>query len=152
MLTAEVIAKAAGKPVQLIWSREEDIRQDHYRAAMGGRYKGALDADGKLTALQANVVGPSLIDDFNLPPKLDTVIHVMAVSGDAYTIPNQKLSYARPWLAWVPIANIIVTLQLAKKPWWWLLILGLGLGVAAASRPTGRSICTRRRPTTTSIG
>ncbi len=92
---AALIAKAAGKPAQLIWSREEDIRQDHYRAAMGGRYKGALDADGKLTALQANVVGPSLIEDFNLPPKLDTVIHVMAVSGDAYTIPNQKLSYAR---------------------------------------------------------
>jgi isoquinoline 1-oxidoreductase beta subunit len=92
---AALIAGATGRPLQLIWSREEDIRQDHYRPAMGARYRGALDAEGKLLALDANVVGPSLIDNFKLPPNLDTVINTMALSGDAYLIPNQKLTYAR---------------------------------------------------------
>jgi isoquinoline 1-oxidoreductase beta subunit len=92
---AAQIAQAAGTPVKLTWSREEDVRQDHYRPAMGARYRGALDDQGKLTGIEANVVGPSLIDEFKLPPKLDTMINTMAVSGDGYKIENQKLSYAR---------------------------------------------------------
>jgi isoquinoline 1-oxidoreductase beta subunit len=35
------------KPVKLIWSREEDFRHDFYRSAVLGRYRGALDAQGK---------------------------------------------------------------------------------------------------------
>ena len=37
-------------PVKLIWSREEDMRHDHYRQASISRFKAALDGDGKPTA------------------------------------------------------------------------------------------------------
>ncbi len=33
-------------PVQLIWSREEDLQHDYYRPAVIGRFKGALDSAG----------------------------------------------------------------------------------------------------------
>lgn len=49
-IQAAQIARATGEPVKLIWSREEDIRQDRYRPAVVSRFRGALDATGKPTA------------------------------------------------------------------------------------------------------
>lgn len=92
---AASIARAAGTSVKLIWSREEDTRHDFYRPPMASRYRGTLDGDGKLTALEVNVAGPSLIEAFGMPPNLDPMIHTMGSSGDAYKIPNLKLTYAR---------------------------------------------------------
>jgi isoquinoline 1-oxidoreductase beta subunit len=40
------IAVDAPYPVKLIWSREEDMRHDHYRQASISRFKAALDANG----------------------------------------------------------------------------------------------------------
>jgi len=41
------IAKATGYPVKMIWSREEDTAQDHYRPSATSRFRGGLDKDGK---------------------------------------------------------------------------------------------------------
>ena len=49
-LQAVRIAKAAGAPVKLIWSREEDIAQDKYRPACVSQFSGALDASGRPVA------------------------------------------------------------------------------------------------------
>jgi hypothetical protein len=34
-----------------------------------------------------------------------------------------KTNTANAWLAWVPIANIILMLNIARKPLWWILLL-----------------------------
>jgi hypothetical protein len=34
----------------------------------------------------------------------------------------EKTSTENPWLAWIPIANIILLLNIAKKPIWWILL------------------------------
>lgn len=47
-IQAAQIAKAVGRPIQLIWSREEDIRQDFYRPAIQSRFRGGIDGNGKL--------------------------------------------------------------------------------------------------------
>ena len=49
-IQAAQIAKTVGRPIQLIWSREEDIRQDFYRPAIQSRFKGGIDESGKLLA------------------------------------------------------------------------------------------------------
>ncbi len=40
------VAAEMGVPVKLIWSREEDIQQDHYRPSVMSRMKAGLDSEG----------------------------------------------------------------------------------------------------------
>ncbi len=55
---AAAIAKAVPDvPVQMIWSREDDMRHDFYRPATVSRLRAALDADGRVTAFVAHSAG-----------------------------------------------------------------------------------------------
>lgn len=63
---AALIARASGLPVQLLWSREEDFRQDKYRPAARARLSGRVDRNGRISAwfcrtasqsVQASVMG-----------------------------------------------------------------------------------------------
>ena len=49
-----------GKPVQLIWSREQDIQHDAYRPAVSCRFTAALDDKGGVSAWHHRMVGPSV--------------------------------------------------------------------------------------------
>lgn len=49
------ISRAVGRPVKLLWSREEDMTHDFYRPAAHMRYRAGLTADGSL--LGVDIVG-----------------------------------------------------------------------------------------------
>jgi isoquinoline 1-oxidoreductase subunit beta len=49
-----------GKPVQVIWSREEDIKHDAYRPAVSCAFTAALDEKGGVGAWYHRMVGPSV--------------------------------------------------------------------------------------------
>lgn len=34
----------------------------------------------------------------------------------------KKTNMDNPWMAWIPIANIILACQIAGKPWWWVFL------------------------------
>lgn len=46
----QIAKKAPGKPVQLIWSREDDMTHDYYRPASYHRLSGAVDEQGNIVA------------------------------------------------------------------------------------------------------
>lgn len=54
-----LIARAAGRPVRLMWSREEDMRHDFYRPMYFARYRATL-AEGAPVAVHVRVAGPSI--------------------------------------------------------------------------------------------
>lgn len=49
-----------GKPVQVIWSREEDVKHDSYRPAVSCKFAAAFDEKGGVGAWHNTIVGPSV--------------------------------------------------------------------------------------------
>jgi len=56
VIQAALVAERTGRPVQLIWSREEDVRQDFYRPAVQSRFRAALDDEGNPIAWENTYV------------------------------------------------------------------------------------------------
>ena len=72
MVQAAAIAKALpGTPVQLIYSREDDLRRDFYRPGGWHDFKAAIDGEGRLTALANHFVSFGQGDTFGKGGDLD---------------------------------------------------------------------------------
>ncbi|MBA4393981.1 MAG: hypothetical protein C0407_10555, partial [Desulfobacca sp.] len=59
------ISKALGKPVKLLWTREEDIKYDAFRSAMTHRIQAGLDGQGKITGWNHKTACVSLLKGIN---------------------------------------------------------------------------------------
>ena len=62
---AAIAAKMPGTPVQLIWSRQDDVRSDFYRPAGWHRLRAALDANNNLVAFDDHFITFDLKGGFN---------------------------------------------------------------------------------------
>ncbi len=56
-----IAMQADGKPVKVIWSREEDMTHDTYRPVAVARFKARLGSDGIPTALDGMIATPSIM-------------------------------------------------------------------------------------------
>lgn len=61
LVQAALASKIMGKPVKLIWRREEDIQHDRYRPGFMTTLKGSLDARGGIQALSARIAVQPLL-------------------------------------------------------------------------------------------
>ena len=62
---AAVLSKKTGKPVKVIWSREDDIKFDYFHSVAAMYMKAALDDSGKPTAWLQRSVFPPIGSTFN---------------------------------------------------------------------------------------
>lgn len=58
---AVTVAKAVGKPVKLVWTREEDMRHDRYRPQAAIRFEAALGPDGLPSGLRVRTAVGSIM-------------------------------------------------------------------------------------------
>jgi isoquinoline 1-oxidoreductase subunit beta len=56
---AALVSKAAGAPVKVIWTREDDIRHDYYRPITRHRLRAALDAQNRVVGWSQHIAAPS---------------------------------------------------------------------------------------------
>ncbi len=53
--------KLGNRPVQVVWSREDDMHIDYFRPQALARFQGAVDGNGKVTGVKAHVITQSII-------------------------------------------------------------------------------------------
>jgi isoquinoline 1-oxidoreductase subunit beta len=93
MRQAILVAKEVGKPVKLVWTREEDMTQDRYRPQAAVRMKAALGSDGMPTAFDAKIAVGSILRSTGIN-KVENGIEAQAVEGFAnipYAIQNVRV-------------------------------------------------------------
>jgi isoquinoline 1-oxidoreductase subunit beta len=108
-----VIASRAmgGLPVKVMWSREDDVQQGPHRQTMMARFRAALDADGRITAMRVRVSGPQMGATLGIAIQNNTdPFSLTGLSDHRYQIENFHLDHAVaelpvPMMAWRSIAN-----------------------------------------------
>ena len=90
IIQAAQISKAVGKPVKLVWSREDDMTHDFYRPQGVNTMAASLGADGKPTAMSFRLTSQSVTGRvFGLPGEVqDPLMTEAAIAG--YEIPATK--------------------------------------------------------------
>lgn len=103
-MEAAQIAKRLGKPVQLVWSREDDMTHDFYRPASYHRVSGAVDDQGNIVAWRHKSTSTSIAEwwDKKSPPESSEL-------GCTLQMPYLAKSYK---LEYLPAASGV------PRAWW----------------------------------
>ncbi|MGH9146936.1 MAG: molybdopterin cofactor-binding domain-containing protein, partial [Vicinamibacterales bacterium] len=116
VIDAVETSKAVGRPVKVIWTREDDLQHDYYRPHTYVRMWAALDASGNPVAWMQRIVQPSLLKRVS-PQGLEPTkgIDFISVDGAAslpYAIPNLRVEYTEfdpgiPYGFWRSVGNSV---------------------------------------------
>ncbi|SEI42049.1 xanthine dehydrogenase family protein molybdopterin-binding subunit [Pseudomonas sp. NFR16] len=90
---AIALAKAVGRPVKLIWSREEEFLRDVLRPVAAVNFRGALDNDGWPVAIEAvsATEGPTESLAGKQGDKIDPTA-LEGLAGKSYAIANKRIA------------------------------------------------------------
>ncbi len=91
------LSMSTGKPIKLLWKREEDMQHDLYRPMNLSRIQGGVDDQGHATAWSHKIVCPSILARI-FPSMLKNGIDNAAVEGlenMEYEFPNITIEYVR---------------------------------------------------------
>jgi isoquinoline 1-oxidoreductase subunit beta len=96
VVAAVRVAAHVQGPVKIVWSREEDIRQELYRPLYHDRLKARVE-NGRITAWSHRITGASVMARW-LPPAFKDGLDVDAVDGATeipYAVGDQLVEYIR---------------------------------------------------------
>ena len=101
------VAREVKKPVQLLWTREDDIQHGFYREYAYHRLTGGLDKQGKLAVWSHRVACTPIRPVFDSPESLKDPQHSAEVSGadPPYSCPNVRIDFA-------PVHSVV------PRAWW----------------------------------
>ena len=93
LIDAVLLSKGAGKPVKMMWTREDDVRNGRFRPLSAHHLRAGFDASGKLIAYQHRLAGD------RVTPFIDPVRYAKAGKKDfilmlgadlkGYDVPHQ---------------------------------------------------------------
>ena len=109
---AAVLAHKVGRPVKVVWTREDDIQFDYYNAVAAMYMKAALDSNGKPTAWLQRSVFPPITSIFDVNAVYGDPPHLAQGWTDMpYDVPNLRIengpAKAHVRIGWLrSVANI----------------------------------------------
>jgi isoquinoline 1-oxidoreductase beta subunit len=109
---AAVLSRKVGRPVKVVWTREDDIQFDYYNAVAAMYMKAALDSNGKPTAWLQRSVFPPITSIFDVNAVYGDPPHLAQGWTDMpYDIPNLRIengpAKAHVRIGWLrSVANI----------------------------------------------
>lgn len=116
VVEAVIASKVSGKPVKVVWSREEDIQYDQFRAAMSHRIEAGLDNQGRVMGWSHKAVSGSIMKDI-APDGIKNGVDIMSLWGlvDFPGSPdNNRIMYEIPNLT---IEFLLSDLPIPVSPW-----------------------------------
>ena len=116
VVDAVVASKATGKPVKMVWTREEDIQYDYFRAATCQRIEAGLDDQGRVTAWSHKVACSSILRFLN-PKGIKNGVDMYSLWGlvDAPNSPHRNhTAYDVPNFY---VEQVLSDLPVTVAPW-----------------------------------
>ena len=112
VVEAALLSKKTGKPVKVVWSREDDIKFDAFHSVAAMYFKASLGADGKPTAWLQRSVFPPIASTFEPKGEYADAGEIgLGFSDVPFAIPNQRVengpAQAHTRIGWFrSVANI----------------------------------------------
>jgi isoquinoline 1-oxidoreductase subunit beta len=111
-IEAAMLSKKTGKPVKVVWSREDDIKFDAFHSVAAMYFKAALGADGKPSAWLQRSVFPPIGSTFDASAQYADAGEIgLGFSDIPFALPNQRVENgpapAHTRIGWLrSVANI----------------------------------------------
>jgi isoquinoline 1-oxidoreductase beta subunit len=97
-IDATLLSKISGRPVKLIYSREDDMAAGYYRPASVAKFTAGVDAAGQPKLLKVGVGSASITEASGFGKLPESGVDSQAMEGIAdhpYDIENQRIAYGR---------------------------------------------------------
>jgi len=89
VLEAALVSQAAGVPIKLTWTREDDLKNGFYHTVSAERIDAGLDANGKVVAWRHRLAAPTILSTFGPDPKYPAPFELgMGLVDVPFAVPN----------------------------------------------------------------
>lgn len=115
-LQAALASRAVGgRPVKVLWAREDDVQQGQYRQTMMCRFRAVLDDGGGIAALRIRLAGPQMGRAYGLDPERLAEATGNLANYDPFSLDGLwNMNYTVPNLV---VEHAVVDLPISLCPW-----------------------------------
>lgn len=96
IVEAALLSQKIKAPVQLVWSREDDVQHSYYHAMSAQYLKGSIDKEGNVSGWLHRTAFPSIVSTFKLLSDYASGFELaQGFNNNPYEIPNVQLENAK---------------------------------------------------------
>lgn len=95
VVEAVIISKAMNAPVQVVWTREDDIKHDYFHTVCAQYMKASLDTDGNVTGWLHRFALPSITSTFSPGVDYAAGFEISSASNIPYDLKNMKVEVGK---------------------------------------------------------